>query len=246
MLVIGPAGLEALIASISREDAIFPKASLLAGEVLLLLILITILVFIMVLGSDFEYGIVRSVLSRGVERYHFILSKTIAAAILGLVYGAVYIFSSLVSTVVTHLWISEVPLVDVVGGKFVFHALESVGLMGLISFIFGAIVMLALVLGRNAWVGMVAGLGLFIIDFNFGVLRLGSAQPFQYAITYHAFVLFRRNFGYITSGMSLSGLLMEQDLADPGRSLVYLILVGCVINLMTIGLFHFQDLMKKS
>ena len=246
MLIVGPIGLEALIVSISREDAIFPKATLLAGEVLLFIVLITVLVFIMVLGNDFEFGIVRSVLSRGVDRHYFIISKTSAAGALGLVYGFAYVISSLILTVVAHSHYSEIPLNDVVGGDFVLHALESIGVVGLTSFVFGGVVMLALVLGKRAWVGMVAGLGLFMIDFNYGVVSLAQVEIFRYSVTHHAFSLLTRSFGYITSGMSLSGLMRNQDLADPGWSLGYLILIGCVINLIAIGLFHFQDLMTKN
>jgi hypothetical protein len=71
LLFIFPIGAEVWLTSISRRDAVFPRVAylLLGGEVMLTVALTAIMVSVMTLGNDFELGIVRFIVSRGVKRY---------------------------------------------------------------------------------------------------------------------------------------------------------------------------------
>jgi ABC-type transport system involved in multi-copper enzyme maturation permease subunit len=247
LLLIGPIGLEAFLASVSQNDALFPRPALFAGEILLIVTLMTILVSVMALGNDYDLGTVRVVLSRGAERYQFILSKVLATVVVAFAYGFAYISSTLLATVVAHVALSDVPLAEAAGTGLAWRALGAVGVIGLTSLVFTGVVMLALVMGQSSWMGMLAGLGSFMIDFYVGGLSTaGNTDAYRYTITYHASSLLERCFASNTTGMRMSGLLAEHGLAEPGQAMAALFLYSFGFTLAAILIFRHQDLTAKS
>jgi hypothetical protein len=199
----------------------------------------------MALGNDYELGTVRVFLSQGVERYQFILSRVLATVVLALANGLAYLCGGLLAAVVAHIALSDVPLGEAAGSSLLWSALKAAGVIGLTGFVFAGVVMLALVLGKNAWVGMLAGLGSFLADVFPGTLGITSTDASRYSVTTHAFSLlescFRSNLGLRTSGV-----LAKHGLREPGQALVVLFLQGCGLTLAAILLFRCQDLMAKS
>lgn len=247
LLFIFPIGGEVLLAWVSQRDAVFPRVTtfLFAGEVLLLVALTTIVVSVMTLGNDYELGTVRVILSRGVDRYQFILSKVLATVVAAFADGFAYISGTLLATVVTHVALSDVPLVEAAGADLVWRALGGVGVIGLTGFVSSGVVMLGLVVGRNSWMGMLAGLGSFMVDFYYGGLSMADTDAYRYTVTYHALSLLKRWFES-DPHLSLSGALMEHGLAEPGRALALLLLYGCGFTLAAILIFRRQDLTVKT
>ena len=245
LLFVFPAGVEVfLVLWASPEKAIFPGVSylLFAGAVFLLVALTATVVSVMALGNDYELGTVRVFLSQGVTRYQFILSKVLASVISALVHGSAYVCGTLLATVVAHVVLSDVPLAEAAGAYLLWRALGAVGVVGLVGFVFAGVVMLALVVGRNAWVGMLAGMGAFLADFFFGGLGLTDIGVYRHTISYYALSLLERCFESYT-GLDMSGAMAEHVLAEPGRALAALLTYGCGLTLAAILIFYQQDLM---
>ena len=86
LMLVGPILGEILLTQLSPRDAIYPRVTALwfSADMLMFIALATVVLSIMSLGNDFDLGTIRVILSRGVERSEFILSKiiaTIAAAL---------------------------------------------------------------------------------------------------------------------------------------------------------------------
>jgi ABC-type transport system involved in multi-copper enzyme maturation permease subunit len=242
MLSVGPVVGELSLAAIARDDALFPRAVLLAGELLLIVALMSILVSVMALGNDYELGTVCAFVSRGIDRYQFVLSKVLATVVAAVAYGSAYVSSALMATTVGHITLSDVSLAQAAGPHLLRRALGAVGVIGLTSFVFTSVVMLALVVGRHSWVGMLAGLGTFMADFYVGVLSISEMPAHRYAVTHHARSLLERCFKGATTGMRMSGTLAMHGPVEPGLALAVLLLYGCGFTLAAILIFRHQDL----
>jgi ABC-type transport system involved in multi-copper enzyme maturation permease subunit len=243
LLFVFPMGIELFLALwVSRDEAVYPRVThtLFAGEVMLVVALTTIVISVMALGNDYELGTVRVILSQGVDRYQYVLSKVLATVVAAFANGLAYVSGALLATVVTHLVLSDVPLAAAAGPGLVWRALGSVGVTGLIGFCFAGVVILALVVGRSSWVGMLGGLGIFMIDFYVGGLRVADGEAYRCTVTYHFISLLDRCFE------SDLGLRAHVGPADPGRSLAVLALYGGGLTLAAILVFHRQDLMAKA
>ncbi|UCF59652.1 MAG: ABC transporter permease [Anaerolineaceae bacterium] len=250
-LFVGPILGEAALASFSIRDATFPQITqfMFSSDMLMLIALMMVVVSVMALGNDYELGTVTVVLSRGVDRYQFILSKIIATVSAALTNGFVFMISAFVSTYVVHVTYSDVPFVEAAGGDIVWRLIGAIGVIGLVNFVLSGVVMLALVLGRNSWVGMLAGLGYFFGDFIVGVLGsgevLGVNDAYRYTVVYHA-ISINELFFPSDPAVSLPRAWIEDGLATPLSAVIVLILYGAILAVLSILLFHRQDLTTKT
>jgi len=245
LLFLFPALIEVFLAvRVSHEQAVFPQVIrlLYAGEVLLVVAVTTVVVSVMALGNDYELGIVRTILVGGVERHQFVVSKVLATVVAALANGCAYMVGTLLATTVTHLLLSDVSLREAVGMSLVWRALESVGVVGLVGFCFAGVVIVALVVGRSAWVGMLAGLGAFLADFAVGGLNVFPTGLYRYTVSYHTLSLLA---WHVASGTGLAASLGGYELSTPGRALVALLAYGCALTLAAVLVFRRQDLMLK-
>jgi ABC-type transport system involved in multi-copper enzyme maturation permease subunit len=241
-LFIGPIGAELSLLAISPDDALFPRAVLLAGEVLLIVPLMSVLVSAMELGNDYQLGTVRAFVGRGIDRHQFVLARILATIIAALASGFVYVSSTLLATVVAHIALSEVPLAQAVGQGLLWRALGIVGVIGLTGFVFASVVTLALVVGRNSWIGMLAGLATFMADFYVGALSISDTPAYRFTVAHHSRSLLERCFKSATTGMRMSGTLAPHRSVEPVRALGVLLLYGCGFTLAAILIFRRQDL----
>lgn len=248
LMLLGPAGGEGLLALVSREHAVFPKITtfLFAGEILLFVSLATVVVAVMALGNDYELGTVRAILTRGVDRYQFVLSKIIATVGAALANGFAYMTGGLLAASLAHSAYSSVPLLEAAGHDLLWRALEVVLVIGLTGFVSAGVVMLALVLGRSSWIGMLAGLGFFLVDFSVGGLRMAGTDVYDHTVSYHALSLLERCFASDPHLRMSSDWLSSGGMAEPGRAVTVLLLYGCAFTLAAILLFQRQDLTAKA
>jgi hypothetical protein len=109
--------------------------------------------------------------------------------------------------------------------------------------------MLALVLGRSSWIGMLAGIGTFFLDFFVGGIGSGSVfgvhNAYQYTVTYHAISIMEHFFPY-DPDVALPRAWAEQGFSTPIQAVIVLLLYGLGVTTLTIFLFKQQDLMAKS
>ena len=251
LMIVGPILGEIFLAQLSPQDAIYPRVTnfWFSADMLMFIALATIVLSIMSLGNDFDLGTVRVILSRGVKRSEFILSKIIATIIAALIFGLTFIGFALLSTAIAHHQISDVPLFEVAGGDFLWRALGAVGVIVLVNFVLSGIVMLALVLGRSSWVGMLGGIGTFFLDFFIGGIGSGKVfgveDAYSYTITYHAVSIMEKLFPSDQS-ISLPRAWAEQGFCNPSQAVIVLFLYGVGITLLAIFLFRRQDLMAKN
>ncbi|NIM95935.1 MAG: ABC transporter permease subunit [Anaerolineales bacterium] len=249
-LIVSPILGEVILAKLSTNDAIYPRVTqfLFSADMLIIIALITVVLSVMALGNDYELGTERVIISRGVNRYQYILSKVIAALGAALVYGFVFIVAGLFSSFFVHTSFSDVPFLDAAGRDIFWRSLGATGVIGLVNFVLSAIVMLALVLGRSSWIGMIAGLGYFFADFVVGGLGsgkvLGIDNAFQYTVTYYAISILEQFFPTDPS-VSLPRGWVEEGFADPGWSVILLMLYGTVLASIAILSFRRQDLLTK-
>ncbi len=243
LMLIGPAAGEGLLLLADKNSAVFPKVTTLMfiGEVLLLFTLTTVVVAVLALGNDYELGTVRVLLSRGVPRHQFLLAKIVATVAAALANGLAYMTSGVLAASLAHLAYSDVPLAEAAGANLVWRALGAVVVLGLTGFVAAGVVMLTLVLGRSAWIGMLAGLGAFLGDFFVGGLRLVQTTACRYTVSYHALSLLERCFPSDLS-LRMSNAWSASDLASPARAIATLLLYGCALTLAAILLFRRQDL----
>jgi ABC-type transport system involved in multi-copper enzyme maturation permease subunit len=246
LMLIGPAAGEGFLLLADKASAVFPKVTTLMfiGEVLLLFTLTTVVLAVLALGNDYELGTVRVLLSRGVPRHQFLLAKIAATVVAALANGLAYMASGVLAASLAHLAYSDVPLAEAAGANLVWRALGVVMVLGLTGFVAAAVVMLALVLGRSSWIGMLAGLGAFLGDFFVGGLRFVQTEAYRYTVSYHALSLLERCFPS-DPGLRMSAAWSTSNLASPGRAIAVLLLYGCAITLAAVLLFRRQDLMEK-
>jgi hypothetical protein len=177
-----------------------------------------------------------------------ILSKIIATIIAALIFGFTFIGFALLSSIIAHLRISDIPLFDAAGGDLLFRALGAGSVIGLVNFVLSGIVMLALVLGRSSWIGMLGGIGSFFLDFFIGGIGSGSVfgveDAYRYTITYHAVSILEKVFPSDQS-ISLPRAWAEQGFANPSQAILVLLLYGTGITFLTIFLFRRQDLLAR-
>jgi ABC-type transport system involved in multi-copper enzyme maturation permease subunit len=249
VLFLCPIGCELLLMWLSRRDAVFPRVYIfLFGDVLIFIAVATVVVSVMALGNDYELGTIRCILSRGVSRSQFILSKILATFIAALVYGAVYIAGALLSASIVHISISDIPLFDAVGDDLLWRILGAIAVIGIVEFVASGIVMIALVLWRSSWAGMLAGLGYFFIDLFLGGMGpadlLGIRRIYRYTIMYNTRGILEKLFPSDPM-LSLPRSWSEEGFADPWSALAFLLLYGCALVLVSIFLFRRQDLKMK-
>ena len=251
LMLVGPIMGEVLLVRLSPRDAIFPRVAqfLFSGDLFLFIALITVVLSVMALGNDYELGTVRVILIRGVDRYLFILSKIIATVGAALANGLVYMTGGMVATFIVHAASSSVPFFEAAGEDILWRALGATGVIGLVNFVLSGIVMLALVLGQSSWIGMLAGLGYFFSDFFVGGVGSGSVlgvdDAYRYTVTYHALSILEQFFSS-DPHLSLPRAWAEGGGANPGRAVVALLLYGAGITVVSLLLFHRQDLMAKT
>ena len=247
----GPILGEAILASISTREATFPKVAqfMFSSDMLMMLALMTVVISVLALGNDYELGTVRAIISRGVDRHLYILSKIIASVSAAFVNGLVFIIAAFASTAVVHITYSTVLLSEAVGTDIFWRLLGATGLIGLVNFVLSGVVMLALVIGRSSWVGMLAGLGYFFSDFIVGGLGsgnvLGVKDAYRYTVAYHA-ISINELFFPSDPSVSLPRAWIDAGLASPTSAVIVLLFYGAVLAGISIFLFQRQDLMEKS
>jgi ABC-type transport system involved in multi-copper enzyme maturation permease subunit len=127
--------------------------------------------------------------------------------------------------------------------------LGATGVIGLVNFVLSGVVMLALVLGRSSWVGMLAGLGYFFGDFIIGGLGSGSVlgvnDVYRCTVAYHAISINERFFPSDPS-VSLPRAWIEDGFATPLNAMIVLLLYGAMLTLISVILFRRQDLTTKN
>ncbi len=249
-LFVIPVLAELYMAWISPRDATFPRVTyfLFGGDMVLFVALISVIVSVMALGNDYELGVVGAILSRGVARYQFILSKVIAALLVTSVNGVCYMAGAFWSSAIMHKRLSDVPLFEAAGPDIFLRLIGVVGVIWLVGFVSVSMVMLALVLGRSAWIGMLAGLGYFSGDFVLGGLSspdmFGIKNVFRFTFTFQALGMLEALFSSDPS-FGLPRNWMDYGYADPGRGTVFLLVLGSLIIMISVLLFGRQDLTTK-
>lgn len=250
-MFVGPILGEAILASISIRDATFPQITqfMFSSDMLMMIALMTVVISVMALGNDYELGTVGVILSRGVDRYQFILSKIIATVSAAFANGLVFMIAAFVSTFVVHVTYSSVPFIEAAGEDIFWRLLGATGVIGLVNFVLSGVVMLALVLGRSSWVGMLAGLGYFFGDFIVGGLGSGSVlgvnDAYRYTVAYHA-ISINEQFFPSDPSVSLPRAWIEDGFATPVSAVIVLLLYGAVLAVISILLFRRQDLTTKT
>jgi ABC-type transport system involved in multi-copper enzyme maturation permease subunit len=123
------------------------------------------------------------------------------------------------------------------------------GLIGLVNFVLSGVVMLALVLGRSSWVGMLFGLGYFFGDFIIGGLGSGSVlgviDAYRYTVTYHAISINERFFPS-DPAVSLPRAWIEAGFSNPVRAVIVLLFYGTALAAISMFLFRRQDLTTRT
>ncbi len=248
-MIVTPIAAEALLAKLSIRDAMFPRVShfIFSPDLMMFLGMIMIVLAVLALGSDFDLGTVRTTLSRGVPRGLFITAKVLTVIAAGLVNAAVYVIAGMAAVAVVHLTSGGPPIFEAAGGNIFWRGLASVGMVGVVTFVLSGIVMLAVVLGRSSWTGMLAGLGFFFVDFTVGGLGIGDllgiADPHHYTMTYYALSVYERLFPS-DPAVSLPRAWAGEPLIEAQHALIILFLYGVGATALAIAAFNRQDLLK--
>jgi hypothetical protein len=172
----------------------------------------------------------------------------ITSLIAALVIGLFYMGAALLSIFIVHQSDGNPGFFEAAGGDILWRALAAVGVVGLVNFIMSGVVMLALVVGRSSWVGMLAGLGYFFFDFIIGGLGsgqlLGIKDAYRYTVAYYAISILEKVFP-TDPALSLPRAWIEGGFAHPTRALAVMFLYGVGFAGLSIFLFRQQDLMVK-
>jgi ABC-type transport system involved in multi-copper enzyme maturation permease subunit len=250
LMFAGPILGELLLFSISPGDAVYPRVVqfLFTVDILVFIALSTVVLSVLSLGNDYELGTVRVILSRGVNRHQFILSKTIATVASSFIFGLTFTSTALVTSAIIHDIHSEVPILEAAGSDIIWRVFLATCVISLINFVLSGVVMFGLVLGRTSWVGLFAGLGYFFLDFFVGGIGSGSIlgiqDAYRYTVIYRAISIMERFFPY-DPDVSLPRSWAERGFADPAGAAVTLLLYGSLIIFTSILIFRRQDLMTK-
>lgn len=249
LMFITPIAAEALLARLSIRDATFPRVSqfIFSPDLLMFLSMIMVVLAVLALGSDFDLGTVQTILSRGVPRGQFITAKLLVVIGAALIGAAIYVCAGLAAIAVVH-GINDVPaMFDAAGGDILWRGLAAVGMVGVVTFVLSGIVMLAVVVGRSSWAGMLAGLGYFLADFIVGAIGfrslLGFVGTHRYTMTYFALSVYEHIFPSDPT-VSLPRIWAGEPLIAPQFALLILILYGAGITAAAIAIFNRQDLLK--
>lgn len=250
LITLAPAVVEAVIYRLSRHNAYFPNAArfLFSAEILMFIALATVVLSVMALGNDYELGTLRVFISRGIARSQFILSKSLATLGAALVYGFAYLAAGALSIYCAHALSGPAPFFQAAGGAILWRMLGAVGVIGLFNFALSGVVLLALVLGRSSWFGMLAGLGYFFVDFFFIALGSGfvlGIEVYRYSLSYYTISLLEKLFPS-APGFSLPRAWAAAGFASPGSAVFFLLLYGAALILASILVFRRQDLMAKA
>jgi ABC-type transport system involved in multi-copper enzyme maturation permease subunit len=243
LLVAIPVCVEVLLGWEYRRDALLPRSArlLLGSPVAVLVALTATTVCVIALGRDYELGTVRAYLSRGVTREGFAISKVLATVGTALAGGFAYAASALTTTAIGHVLLSDAALASSDLLAVLRRAVVAVAVVGLAGFVCAGVVNLALVIGRNSSMGMLAGLGYFLIDFFLCAIAAPGAGTQRYSLTCHAGLLMEC-WSADQTGISAFELLIGEVTAEPARSLVILLLLGGGFTLAAVSLFRRQDL----
>jgi ABC-type transport system involved in multi-copper enzyme maturation permease subunit len=245
LLFVSPIVGEILLLELSVRDAIFPRVThfIFSGDILMFISLATVVVSVLALGNDYELGTVTTILSSGVTRWQFIFSKIASTVAAALVNGLAYIAGGLISTLIVHLTQSDVPFFTAAGEDIIWRLLGEVMVVCMVGFISSGIVMLALVLWRSAWAGMLAGIGYFFMDFFFGGLGLlnfrGLENLHRFSFSYYALSMLERYFPpdpFISLPRSWS-----ENPAGIWEAPITLIIIGSALTCAAILIFQQQD-----
>ena len=244
LMLLGPVGAEGILIAVDKNSAVYPDVAgvMFAGSTLMFVALATVVVAVLALGNDYELGTVRTFLSRGVSRSHFILSKTATTVSAALANGLAYMSSGLMVTWIAHVTYSDLPLIEAAGADLLRRAVGAVLVVGLVGFVSSGVVMLALVLGRSSWMGMLGGLGYFLADFYVGGLWLGETEWYLYTVSYHALTILE---GFFPSDPHLATTWQSGSEAASAWAVVVLLAYGCALTLGSILIFQRQDLTTK-
>ncbi|TET51073.1 MAG: hypothetical protein E3J64_07445 [Anaerolineales bacterium] len=242
MVVAIPVGVELLLGWAYPRDAVLPRSAntLLDGSVLQSIALTATVVSVIALGRDYELGTARAFLGRGVKRHEFVLSKVLATEVICVVGGVAYVSCTLLATVVGHTIMSDVPLAEAAGTALASRALAAGAVIVLAAFVTAGVVNAALVAGRSSSMGLLAGLGYFLVDFCACYMVAPDAELRRYSVTCQAGCLLERWSGH-QAGTYTSSLLTGACFGTPGQSLAWLLLLGGGFTLAAVLLFRRQD-----
>jgi ABC-type transport system involved in multi-copper enzyme maturation permease subunit len=245
LMLLGPVGAECILIAVDKNSAVYPAVAsvLFAGSTLMFVALATVVVAVLALGNDYELGTVRTFLSRGVGRSQFILSKIITTVSAALANGLAYMSCGLSVTCIAHTTYSDVPLLEAAGADLVWRAVGAVAVVGVVGFVSSGVVMLALVLGRSSWMGMLGGLGYFLTDFYVGGLWLAETDWYRYTVSYHALTVLER---FFPSDPHLATTWQSGIEASSAWAVLVLLAYGCALTLASILIFQRQDLTTKA
>ncbi len=246
MLAGIPVAVEMLLGRAYPHDAVLPRSAniLLSGAVLLLVALTATIASVIVLGRDYELGIARAFLGRGVKRCEFVLSKVLATEAISVVAAAAYVGCALLATAAGHLVLSDVPLAEAAGTALVSRALAAAAVIVLAAFVTGGLVNAALVAGRSTSIGLMAGLGYFLIDFYACSVVSPSAEFRRYTVTCQAGCLLESMSPQL-AGAHGADLMASGCFETPGQSLAWLLLLGGGLTLAAVLLYARQDLTSR-
>lgn len=244
-----PVGAEVLLANLSIRDAMLPRAGqfIFSPDLMMFLGMIMIVLAVLALGSDFDLGTVKTTLSRGVPRTHFIAAKVITVVGAALVSASVYVSAGMVAIAVVHQANDGPSIFEAGGGDILWRGLASVGMVGTVTFVLAGIVMLAVVLGRSSWMGMLAGLGFFFVDFIIGGFGVGDllfiSNPHHYTMTFYALSVYERLFPSDPT-LGLPRAWAGEPLIEVQLALLILFLYGAGTTAAAIFAFNRQDLLR--
>lgn len=247
LMAVGPIAGEALLAMISPSDAAFPQVTqfLFSADLLIFLALITVVLSVMSLGNDYEVGTVSTLLTRGMRRYEFILSKMLVSVSAAFVNVFTFMAAGLAATAVVHTQVSDVPFFEAAGSDIIWRSLGGVGVAVLFNAVLSGIVLLALVIGRSTWAGMLAGLGYFTADFAVGVFGAGELfgveKAYSYALTYYGISLYERFFPS-DPNLSLPRSWGVMGSAGAGEALLVLGVASLGLLVAALVVFERQDI----
>jgi ABC-type transport system involved in multi-copper enzyme maturation permease subunit len=239
-----------LIGALGDENvSTFPGviAQLLLPSLTILIGIISMLLAVSSWGDEYEYGTVRTVLSRCPTRWQFVLGKTAALALATAAIVLVALAAEVLVAAVSHLvqvgW-ESIPEHLTALGRIV---LPLAAVWWLAGMVYTGVVALTTVAARSPALGMAAGLGLFLGDFLLSCL--GPAGPHvqlgPYSIINNSYGLFSSIMGDrfdVTGGM-LFPMAETMTLPDPGRALGTLLLYAAGTLGLAYLLFREQDIL---
>lgn len=250
LLLACPIAGDILLASISSRDAVFPRITyyLFASDMLMFIALMPVVISVIALGNDYDLGTVRSILSLGVPRHRFILAKIITTVSAVLINSATYVIGGLGAGLVSHTMLSDTPFFEAAGHDIFWRALGVTLVIAVVGYVSAGAVMLALVLGRTSWAGMLGGLGYFLGDFMLGGIGVANVRWLEgvhrYTFSYYALSLLDRIF-VSDPNLTLPRAWGEQGPAHPIWALTALLLLGSTLVLVAILIFRRQDVLAK-